>query len=128
MRSKALLFALLLITGCGSPEPLPRAQQDLVAELTAMGGEAETDSVEPGSPVTGLDLHGTAADDATLAKLKQFPALRTLDLAGTKVTDKGLEHLRELLHLQHIKVGGSKITQAGIAKLKSWHPNIQVTK
>ena len=128
MRAYALLPALFLIAGCDSPEPLPPAQQSLVAEVKAMGGEAETDSVELGSPVTGLDLHGTVADDAMMAKLKQFPELRTIDLSGTKVTDKGVEHLRDLPRLREIKFGGSKITEAGMAKLKSSRPNLKVTK
>jgi hypothetical protein len=123
----------------------PETHDQVVAEVTRLGGKVELDETAPGKPIVKIDLHGTKITDGDLAflnrsglqelryldlrltqigdagavHLKNLTGLQTLNLFRTQVGDRGLRQLRKLTKLQTLLIGGTKITDDGLVNLKS---------
>jgi hypothetical protein len=96
-----------------------RIKHDRVAAVVKkMGGTFRAKDTGVRKQVTAIDLHGSLADNAGLAKFSNLNGLEYLDLSGTKITDLGLKHLQGLKKLQSLKLGSTKITDAGLEHLK----------
>src|SRR5262249_18133567 len=93
-------------------------EQKAMDALTKLGSKITLDENAPGKPVVGVDLRGSAANDADLAGLKALPKLRGLNLGATGVTDAGLKELAALKALQTLDLTGCpKVTDAGLKQL-----------
>jgi hypothetical protein len=133
--SLRIFVAILVLFGIGSvlalAEPASR-QQAAFDEIERLGGRIDNRprglewlhnmTAEQRQKffdrVHSVELYNTRADDATLAHLKSFPALRWLTMSSTRVTDEGLAHLKDLPRLQNLYLGFTKVSDAGLAHLR----------
>src|SRR5437899_144475 len=93
-------FGLILLLASAPPGCAPARKQDsadreeVIAEISRLGGTVQLDPARPGNPVIEVALGGGkddkgGADDEQLKLLQAFPSLQRLRLAGTRVTDDG---------------------------------------
>ena len=108
--------------------PLNQQQVEDVKAIVAMGGTIEDDEDDPDAGIVSVSLAGTRATDADLARLKDFPNLRTVDLSNTAVTDAGLVHLKALDKLQTVNLKGTRVTEAGVRDLRRELPRLKVLR
>ena len=139
------MLALLTLVGTASANTHSKKEQ-VIAEVTRLGGKVEFDETRVDKPIVKIDLHSTQVtdadlallakakkdlkelryldlrlthiDDAGVAHLKDLTSLQTLNLFRTNLSDKGLAHIRNLTQLQTLLIGGTKVTDAGLVYLK----------
>jgi len=140
------LLALILISTAAAQAKTPSGREEVIAEVTRLGGKVEFDETLASRPIVKVDLHSTSVTDADLAfledarkdlkklryldlrltqigdagvaKLKSLRSLQTLNLFRTQAGDKGLARLRKLTNLETLLIGGTKVTDAGLASLR----------
>src|SRR4051794_36099784 len=98
----------LLLAGGLAPTPAPAdgpltEQKRVIAAIRDDGGQVERDEARPGRPVIVVRLGGLRVEDASLAQLKVFPALRELSFSSYSVTDAGLAHLEGFSELEILR-------------------------
>jgi len=74
-----------------------------------------------------LQLKDSDADDASLTRLVDLPALEALNLVGTRVTDAGLQHVVGLDSLRELHLWNSGVSQAGVQRLRRALPDCTIT-
>jgi hypothetical protein len=109
-----------------APEEIGNGQDDLIAEISTLGGYYSIDPDVPGKPTIKLWLRATAINDAWLARLKQSRTLLFLDLTSTKISDAGLKHLMGLKSLRHLDLSFTKVTPGGVKKLQQALPKCRI--
>jgi hypothetical protein len=67
--------------------------------------------------VVGIQCGRTAAGDAHVALIAEYPSLRAVGLQHTRITDKALSYFKKLPHLESLDLVGTSITDAGLAHL-----------
>jgi hypothetical protein len=108
-------------------------QQDLLAEIKTLGGEAKVESVDWAAQSIGNDfatvldrvasisLRGPQIDDALLARLvprmRSTSGLERLELLDTSVTDAGLAELKVLENLKELDLRGTKVSTTAVETL-----------
>lgn len=108
-------------------------QQDLLAEIKALGGDAKVESVDWAAQSIGNDfatvldrvasitLRGPQVDDTLLAKLvprmRKTSGLERLELLDTGVTDAGLAELNALENLKELDLRGTKVSVDAVQTL-----------
>jgi Leucine rich repeat len=108
-------------------------QDGLVAEIQRRGGKVKIEGVDwlrrsfgddfsqVAEKVQGIELHGPAVDDKTIAWLSDhraaLTALRSLDLTRSAITDAGLQHVAAFPALRELDLSETKITLAGLGVL-----------
>jgi len=65
-----------------------------------------------------LDLTGIKLNDADLAHLTGFKALKYINLRNTPITDAGLVHIKDIMSLETLYFNGTNITDEGLMVLK----------
>ena len=65
-----------------------------------------------------LDLTGIKLNDADLAHLRGFKALKYINLRNTPITDAGLVHIKDIMSLETLYFNGTNITDEGLMVLK----------
>ncbi len=128
-----VLIAMVLLVGGGALTvwlPYHREQQ-LIAEVERLGGEATTGTVRPlwypeaadaggfwlFEKVRNLDLRNTGVSDDGLANLRGLTNLRMLFVDGTQISDVGLEHLRESTDVWGLSLAQTLVTDKGLEHL-----------
>ena len=71
-----------------------------------------------------LVLNGIKLNDADLAHLTDFKALKYINLRNTPITDAGLVHIEDIMSLETLYFNGTKITDDGLMALKDI-PNLK---
>jgi len=108
-------------------------QQDLLAEIKTLGGEAKVESVDWAAQSIGNDfatvldrvasisLRGPQIDDAVLAglipRMRSTSGLERLELLDTSVTDAGLAELKGLENLKELDLRGTKVSTTAVETL-----------
>jgi len=67
--------------------------------------------------VSGVNLYGSKANDATLAKVSRLTGKFPLNAEATGVTDAGLEHLQGLTNFNVLNLRATGVTDAGLERL-----------
>jgi hypothetical protein len=118
---------LATAAGCGDDKlPIPESQQGVAEDIKSRGGLVGVSVDNPEFGVTAVDLQGTNADDALVARLSAFPELNRLVLRKTQITDAAVRHLLEFRKLTYLDVGDSKLTDKGRAVLRDQFPDIEL--
>jgi hypothetical protein len=118
MKTQAVLAALILIAGTAGCGCNRTPEDELAAEVAALGGDIERDEQRPGRPVIKVLLGNTPTTDGTLAYLRGQTELRDLYLLGTHVTDVGLRHLEGLLRLETLSLARTQVSDMGLRHLE----------
>jgi len=104
-----------------------RRREEAVAAVRELGGSVILGSEAPvpewlrrvvPSRVIVVDLAGTRATNASLARLEGLTALRTLKLDNTNITRGGLEHLAGLTALEVLSLAGTGISDDDVVHLE----------
>jgi len=93
-------------------------EDQVIAEITALGGTVTKDPNSPGNPViqiTFRDVPGVT--DAALRHLPALKHLQYLDLANTQVTDGGLTYIKQLSELTNLELQDTQVSDAGLPNL-----------
>jgi hypothetical protein len=96
----------------------PSAQERLIADIKARGGNVETEGSEPDSPIIAVDLSFTRATDASLERIRELTTIRRLDLDRSKVSDSALVNLKGWKDLRELDLSQTGITNDGLEHLK----------
>src|SRR5262245_37050221 len=97
-----LMIASWLAAGAGPAAGDDDTREQDLALVKKLGGKVEIDEGAAGRPVVGLDLGFTRASDDDLARFAPFEQLRRLDLFRTPVTDAGMARLTQFPHLRSL--------------------------
>jgi len=74
-----------------------------------------------------LKLNFLELDDASIAALNVYPALRHVELDGSRIGDAGLESLLSLNPgLERIEMRNSQVTDEGVRRIVQSHPRCEV--
>jgi hypothetical protein len=118
---------VLAVTGCGGGDAqLPSDQQAVAEEIKALKGNYFIDKTAPDQGIFSVNLSGTAADDALVAKLEPLPKLTHLKLNGTKVTNAAAKSIKNMKNLVTLDIGNTKITQEVMASIKTTLPKAEI--
>jgi hypothetical protein len=120
---------VLMVAGCGGgggDASVPSDQQALAEEIKTLGGMYFVEKTAPEKGIYSVDLSGTKADDAMVAKLTAIPELRHLKLSGTPVTNAALASLKKMANLATLDLGNSKVTAEGLRSLLEEKPTLEV--
>src|SRR5262249_26241477 len=124
-----LAAALLLVTGCPTPNP-PAAKSDNkdkgidealvenaddIKALQAAKAELRKDAA---GHVDKVELNRDSGNDADLAHLKGLPFVRELGADVRGVTDAGLKSLANHPNLRTLRLEQSSVTDAGMEQLE----------
>jgi hypothetical protein len=119
-------FALVGTQVCYSQTQVSNAnssREQVIAEVTRLGGKLEFDESQTTKPIVKIDLHSTGVTDADLIFLenskKELGTLRYLDLRLTNITDAGVANIRSLKNLQTLNLFRTQLTDDGLARLKN---------
>ena len=130
----AVGLQILIVLGLHVPTYLTyRHEQKIVAEVSRLGGDVETERYAPPWPMSVLAdrwetygrlfdrafrvLLGSAATDADVARLAGLTKFEFLQLDRTRVTDAGLVHLAGLTKLWGLGLSDTQVTDAGLVHL-----------
>jgi len=122
-----LALVALTTAGCGGDTSLPSEQQGLGEEIKALGGLYFIDKKTPEQGIYSINLKGTKADDAMVAKLEQVKGLKYLDLNGASVTNNAAAALKKLKSLERLDIANTKITAEGLESIRGGLPNVEIT-
>jgi hypothetical protein len=127
MRLCLAAACLATAAGCGDDKlPIPESQQGVAEDIRSRGGIAGVDDKNPALGVTSVDLQGTNADDALVARLSAFPDLNRLVLRYTKITDAAVRDLVKFNKLTYLDVGDTKLSDKAKAVLREQFPEIEL--
>jgi hypothetical protein len=109
-------------------------QEGIVEEIRRRGGKVKIEGVDwlrrsfgddfsqLAEKVHGIELHGPAVDDKTLAWLHEhratLTAIKSLDLSRSGITDAGLAHIAAFPALRELNLSDTKVTSDGLAVLE----------
>ncbi len=109
-------------------------QDSVVEEIQRRGGKVKIEGVDwlrrsfgddfsqVAEKVQGIELHGPAIDDKTIAWLSDhrttLTSLKSLDLTRSAITDAGLQHVAAFPGLRELDLSETKITMSGLAMLE----------
>jgi hypothetical protein len=74
-----------------------------------------------------VNLSGTKADDALVAKLETLPALTHLKLNAAPVTNAIVTSLKKMKKLQTLDIGNTKITVEGVTAIGTALPTLEIS-
>ena len=129
--SRAVLAILgvvvLSAAGCGGGDSqVPSDQQALAEEIKTLGGIYFIDKKAPDQGMFSIDLSGTKADDAFVAKLSNLPGLKHLKLNAAPVTSAAVASIKKMKTLETLDIGNTKITAEGAESIRTASPNLVV--
>jgi hypothetical protein len=126
--SAFLSFVVLTAAGCGGGDAqVPGDQQAVAEEIKQLGGLYFVDKKAPDDGIFSVNLSGTKADDAMVAKLAAFPGLKHLKLNAAPVTNACTASLKNMKKLETLDIGNTKFTAAGVDSLRTALPNVEIT-
>lgn len=117
-----LLLPLILVSAGIAQAKATFTRQNVITEVSRLGGALEFDENASSRTIVKIDLHGTSVTDSDLTFLdkakKDLKALRYLDLRLTKIGDEGVRRLRNLTSLQTLNLFRTQVGDEGLASLK----------
>src|SRR5579871_4827694 len=101
MRGEKWRFVLAVVVGlCGFGRAAAEANEEqALATIERLGGQAIRDTTKPGKPVTQVTLAGKEVTDADLKDFAAFKQLHSLMLNNTEVTGICFQDLAQLKEL-----------------------------
>jgi hypothetical protein len=123
-----LILLVLSVAGCGGGDsPLPSEQQAIGEEIKSLKGAYFIDKKAPDEGIFSVNLSGTAADDAQVARLaEKVPKLKHLKLNATKITNASVNSLKKLKNLATLDIGNTKITTESFNALRAALPKAEI--
>ena len=94
--------------------PMPAAQQEAAATLTAAGATVQVDA---NGRVRRVRVHRAPLADEDFTALAVLPNLQVLTVAATPLSDEGMKHLAGLRQLETLWLYDTLVTEAGLAQL-----------
>jgi len=124
-----LSMVALSVAGCGGggDAQLPSDQQGLGEEIKQLGGMYYVDKNAPESGMFSVNLSGTKADDAVVAKFADLAGLKHLKLNGTQVTDACVATIKKIKTLETLDIGNTKITVPAVESLRTTLPELEIS-
>ena len=131
-RAVLVFFGVVVLAaaGCGGgggDSKLPSDQQALGEEIKTLGGVYFIDKKAPDQGMFSVDVSGTKADDAFVAKLEKLPGLKYLKLNATPVTNAAVASIKKMKDLVSLEIGNTTITAEGLAPLQTALPNLAIS-
>ena len=103
--------------------PPPKAERDVLAAITKLGGRAQVDAEYR---IVGLTL-GAECTDEELKSLAACERLTSVTISSPKVTAAGLEHLKQLKKLTWLTFNSPRLSTERLTDLRSALPDTRIS-
>ncbi len=107
------------------PDDHQPTREELLAKLTELGIDVQTDKTRPGNPVVSFTVFdSTLSDDVVVQLLDDLPHLEQINLRRVLVGDDLLKAIKNRTQLTYLSLQSSRITDSGLQHLPTL-PNLE---